>query len=69
MAQKKGQKKAKGIPKRATTNKGRCVKFFNSDGEHRRLKRKLVRVLKSSGLKAAAEWAKDHGMTLSIERN
>ena len=69
MAQKKGQKKAKGIPKRATTNKGRCVKFFNSDGERRRMDKKLARVLKSNGLKAAAEWARDHDMVLSIERN
>ena len=69
MAQKKGQKKAKGIPKRATTNRGRCARFFNSDGERRRMDKKLARVLKSSGLKAAAEWARNHGMVLSIERN
>ena len=67
MAQKKGQKKAKGTPKRATTNRGRCVKFFNGEGEHRRLKKKLARVLKSSGLKAAAGWARDHRIALSIQ--
>ncbi len=62
MAQRQQKKKAKGTPKRATTNRGRCVKFFSGAGEHRRVENTLARILKSNGPAAARKWAEEHGV-------
>lgn len=56
MPQKK-QKKAKGLPKRASTNKGRCSRYYAGD---RHAENTLRRILKSSGPMAASQWAKGH---------
>lgn len=54
------KKKAKGIPKRATTNRGRCAKFFSYEGVHRRNERRLAHILKNNGPKEAKKWAQKH---------
>ncbi len=56
-------KKGKGLAKRASSNRGRCDKFFDYEAEQKRSEKKLRRILKSNGVDEARRWANAHGAT------
>lgn len=61
------KKRAKGIPKRATSNKGRCSKFFTDSANRKRHEKKAWRVYRSSGLAAAQSYAKKYDCKLKVK--